>query len=351
MTVENTCIALKSNKQPRMLVLILLALTGCQSLGPPSTSPQPTSTVTNLASFDPWSMLVGEFDDNEQVWRAQTQTSGSKTVASKEITPLRVYQRVRVLEHKNEGSGLLLWQLEVLGAAPPLTAAWLYRVQLDNAGVSLVPYRATDPAAISARLGDSAKHFEVQPNEWAALDACALHGTMQAGHIIASVDQAACNALLPTLGASATLLPVRMDADADMLRVATFADQARSSTAMQEARRLRWFSGWAAINGAGSHATMESKDWHEHRNLRIHDEGGRLVVLWRDGSRSGYSFELEHLTYAGSQTRVLKLALIEDASGRIFSYVWANPGATSIGMHLGWVQVGLELQTSTGVTP
>ncbi len=343
-------IAMK-NVQIGMCVFFSLVLVGCQSFGGGASAPSPVaSKKTTLAASDPLSALVGEFDNNAQVWRVQAQSQSPAPQAAKgkpapvrEAVPLRVHQLVHLLEHKNAGSGLLLWQLDVTAAAPPVSATWLFRVTIDANGVTLLPYRAVDPAAIAARLGDAAKRFEVQPNEWIELDACALHGTMQAGHLVASVDQAGCAALLPGIGASAALLPLRIDADAEILRVATFADQARSATAQQEARRVRWFGGWAAINGAGPRATMESKDWHEQRNLRIHDEGGRIAVLWRDGSRSGYSVELSRQN-VGGESQVLKLALIEDASARTLSYVWANPDATRIGMHLGWIQVGLELQ-------
>ena len=339
------------NIQRGMCVFFSLALAGCQSFGGGASVPASVaSKMTTLAASDPLSALVGEFDNNAQVWRAQTQLQSpapqpakGKPAPIRETVPLRVHQLVHLLEHKNAGSALLLWQLDVTGAAPPVSATWLVRVTIDANGVTLLPYRAADPAAIAARLGDAAKRFAVQPNEWVELDACAMHGAMQNGHLVASVDQTRCASLLPGIGVSAALLPLRIDADAEILRVATFADQARSPTAQQEARRVRWFGGWAAINGAGPRATMESKDWHEQRNLRIHDEGGRLAVLWRDGSRSGYSVELSRQN-VGGESQVLKLALIEDASARALSYVWANPEATRIGMHLGWVQVGLELQ-------
>ncbi len=343
------------NIQRGMCIFFVLMLVGCQSFGGGASAPTTVaSKKTTLAASDPLSALVGEFDNNAQVWRVQSQLQSPAPPSAKgkpsirEAVPLRVHQLVHLLEHKNAGSGLMLWQLDVTGATPPVSAIWLFRVTIEANGVTLLPYRATDPATIAARLGDAAKRFEVQPNDWIELDACALHGTMQTGHLVASVDQASCAVLLPGIGASAALLPLRIDADAEMMRVATFADQARSPTALQEGRRVRWFGGWAAINGAGPRATMDSKDWHEQRKLRIHDEGGRLAVLWRDGSRSGYSVELSRQN-VGGESQVLKLALIEDASARTLSYVWANPEATRIGMHLGWLQVGLELQGEAAI--
>ena len=39
---------------------------------------------------------------------------------------------------------------------------------------------------------------------------------------------------------------------------------------------------------------------------------------------------------------MLKLSVVDDASGRTLAYAWTNPEATRIGINLGWVQVGLE---------
>ena len=39
---------------------------------------------------------------------------------------------------------------------------------------------------------------------------------------------------------------------------------------------------------------------------------------------------------------MLKLSVVEDASGRTLAYAWANDGASRIGISLGWLQVGLE---------
>jgi hypothetical protein len=43
---------------------------------------------------------------------------------------------------------------------------------------------------------------------------------------------------------------------------------------------------------------------------------------------------------------VLKLSVVGDADGATLAYAWANPEATRIGINLGWVQVGLDLETA-----
>ena len=63
-----------------------------------------------------------------------------------------------------------------------------------------------------------------------------------------------------------------------------------------------------------------------------------------DGSATPYLLELSQLTYQNTRQPILKLALIDQASGKSVSYTWANTDATMIGMNLGWFQAGLTLK-------
>jgi hypothetical protein len=77
------------------------------------------------------------------------------------------------------------------------------------------------------------------------------------------------------------------------------------------------------------------------KDLRLSSEGGRVELRWRDGAASGYSLELERTTYAERKLHVLQLNVVEDSSGQVMDYVWADPAAGAIGFNLGWLQVGL----------
>jgi hypothetical protein len=76
----------------------------------------------------------------------------------------------------------------------------------------------------------------------------------------------------------------------------------------------------------------------------MHDEGQRWRLLDADGQPSGWSIELARLTYQETRTAVLKLGLIEDATGDTVAYSWANPEAERIGINLRWAQIGLTLK-------
>ena len=104
----------------------------------------------------------------------------------------------------------------------------------------------------------------------------------------------------------------------------------------------RWFSGWAAINGGGPQARADNTDWHMQNDLRLSSDGARVALHWRDGVATGYSLELAHASYPGRKLVALQLNVIEDKTGKSITYVWADDKADSIGLNLGWLQVGLQ---------
>ena len=106
-------------------------------------------------------------------------------------------------------------------------------------------------------------------------------------------------------------------------------------------RKARYFEGWVWIKHAGPQAAPEDKRASFTKRLLLHTEGQRAPVLYEDGSASPYLLELAQLTYQNTRKPILKLALIDRASGKSVSYIWANTEATMIGMNLSWFQAGM----------
>ncbi len=323
--------AMKRSIQMGMAVLLLTGLWGCQALTPAHPSKSNPAGPEKISPRTLAEMLSGEYDNHEQVWRSQNATPAAP-----------VHHRLLLAAHQAENHAVLLWRLDLM-AKTPLTAIWLYRIEsrADGKSIQLIPHRAIDPSKMAARVSDP-KPFEFNDAEWTAFPACTLVGEWKHAQLNAAVDRILCNAVLPELGETSALLPLRVSNLEEGLSVATLADQARGEDADERARRVRWFGGWSALNGAGPQAKADSNDWHSRYDLRLHNEGGRTPLRWRDGAASGYSIELSRLTYAESKTPVLKLAVIEDASGKTLIYTWANPEATRIGINMGWLQIGLE---------
>lgn len=289
-----------------LFLAAVLALTACQT-GPAS---RPTTSGSGPA-------LAGVFDNHEQAWAARQ--------AGEILVPA-----VR-LQLEEPAAGWSLWQVQMQGERP-LQAQWAFRLVQEAGSMRLVPYRPPAPGAA----------FDT--TTWIALDACALKGRAEAGRLQVNADPAACGLLAPGLGPDAALLPLVVEREGEWLRVRLYADLARGPEARAEARRVREYRGWAAVNGAGPEASADSRDWHLQQDLVLGSEGGEAPLRWRDGGEAGWSLRLERLTFQEGSVPVLRLAAIDNADGSVLAYAWADPDARRIGLNLGWLQVGLERQ-------
>ena len=310
-----------------------LLLAGCQSLAAGGASGRPDAAARDeLARLA--AAVAGEYDNHEQVAHA-----------GNGVTLMHVAHDLRVVEQQRDHVDWV-WRLRSSGGSP-LTSSWLMRAQASENGrrIRITPYRPLDAAAAEAPFATDpkAKPFRFVAEQWAELAPCAQDGAWEAGKFSAAANVEACSVLLPGLGEAAALLPLRFSIDGDMLHVATFADSPRGADAAEDARRVRWFEGWAAINGGGPQAKAGNQDWHFDRDLRLSSEGGRAAIRWRDGAASGYTLELERTNYPERKLVVLQLNVIEDASGKALTYVWTDPQAAAIGLNLGWLQAGFSL--------
>jgi len=318
--------------------LLILFLAGCQAAATGTRRP----AGEGAGDADPLARLLralpGDYDNHEQVAHAAATRKSDGAIA-----PLQVQHGLRVVESGRDGA-IVLWRLAIAGQST--TAVWLLRVQAttDARHLRLLPFRPLDAAVAQKQFADPATAFRFDPAQWAALEPCAQSGQWDNAAFSASASVEACSALLPGLGQDAALLPLRFSVAQDMLHVATFADTSRGGDAVEDARRVRWFDGWAAINGGGPQARSDNNDWHLQRDLHLSSEGGRVNLRWRDGAASGYSLQLERTSYPERKLSVLQLEVIEDSSGRVVTYAWADPAVGSLGFNLGWLQVGFVQQ-------
>lgn len=106
-------------------------------------------------------------------------------------------------------------------------------------------------------------------------------------------------------------------------------------------RKARYFEGWLWFRNAGPGALPEDKNTSFTAKYLMHSEGQRMPVLFQDGSPSPYLIELATLTYQNTRKPVLKFTLMDSATLKTLTYVWANADAHTIGMNLGWFQAGV----------
>jgi hypothetical protein len=226
------------------VVPIVGMVSGCQLPSPRIGNAAPSGA----AAVRLGEVLAGDYDNDEQVRQAHAGVHAGTRVA---VPHLR--EQWRLLSHDRDHD-LWLWHWQSQDPPGTATADWLYRVGAgtDAGHVVLTPFRAIDPAAVKTALADK-KNFKFDAAQWAELTPCAMTGEWKNAQFSANTSAAACSVLLPGLGESASLLPLRLTLDGDMLRATTFADQARGTDAGIDARRLggdHW--GWSAGQGRQS---------------------------------------------------------------------------------------------------
>ena len=114
--------------------------------------------------------------------------------------------------------------------------------------------------------------------------------------------------------------------------------------------RVPVYTGWAALNGAGAQMRATNDDWHLQNDLHLM-LGQRVPLHWRDGKPAGYALELSRRDYPERHLVVLQVDVIDEASGKVLAYAWADANAASIGINLGWLQVGLQREGTPPPAP
>src|SRR5262249_27831806 len=151
---------------------------------PPRAGASHADAIERLASS-----LSGEFDNHEQVQRLGAEAKVGTTVAA-----LHVHHTWRLVDRGRDAT-VFLWHLQ--NATSGASTIWLYRVSAAADHLTLMPYRATAPAAVAAELADPKRTFKFEPEQWAALEACAQSGNWEKDTFSAAANGEACRALLP----------------------------------------------------------------------------------------------------------------------------------------------------------
>lgn len=110
---------------------------------------------------------------------------------------------------------------------------------------------------------------------------------------------------------------------------------------IDQARRVIEYRGWISMKRQHLDPAAADNDYVFMNDVEFHNEGFVQPLLDRDGTKTGYSIELARLTQQTTRTEVLKIGVIEDASGKTLRYAWTDPFADRIGINLRWITSGL----------
>ncbi len=108
-----------------------------------------------------------------------------------------------------------------------------------------------------------------------------------------------------------------------------------NDTRLEFHRQLN-YQGWAGRQD------KDSGEWLLAQPFALHNQGDS-VELFDNADRSlGYRVELARIIYRSDQPEVLRLAVIDNDSGKQVAYAWASTTAARIGINLGWLQIGMQ---------
>jgi hypothetical protein len=292
----------------------------------------------------------GEWDNHEQVWQQKGDAETKKIEKIDDPIP-HTHHIFAPVKAPKLGEHIFYVQQSSDGDLTKVYRQRIYRFSVDEkeAAVKLEIFTPLDEKAfLNAHL---------KPQQFAALDATALKATPGCEVLWRYV--AASNEFQGTMKANACSFVSQRSAKRiivnDTLKLTEseiwINDQARdeqgnhvfgskTNTPVKN-RKVRYFDGWVYFNRAGKDAQKTDITFSSRRDLRLHTEGQTIPILFDDGSESPYLLQLAQLTYQNTKTPILKLALIDKATNKSMTYIWANTEATRIGMNLGWFQVGL----------
>ncbi len=304
----------------------------------------------SLAHFMSW--FVGEYSNHEQVWQQKQDAEKTATgipadpflnmhhlfapVTINALGPNLVFVRQRRADEPNKILRQRLYRFSQSGAQSIKLEIFSFVDEDKYRDLHLKPelQNALTNKAITATPGcDVLWRYDVALSAYLGSmpkDVCKIDSKMFKKTVLVNDD----------LRLTASEIWINDQArDSKGARVWGRADQQPNKN-----RKLRYFSGWAYINRDGIKATKLSNKFSAQRNILMHNEGQRVPLLFDNGKATGYAIELAQLTYQETGVPILKLALIDEQTGKSLSYIWSDTTATRIGMNLQWLQVGLTVK-------
>lgn len=305
-------------------------------------------TAADLQRLVGW--FGGEWDNHEQVWQQKNETEANKVEKIDDPIP-HTHHIFAPVKAPKLGEHIFHVQQSSDGDLKKVYRQRIYRFSVEEkeAAVKLEIFTPLEERAFF--------NAHLKPQQFLALETTALkaapgcevlwryvpassefQGTMKAN---------ACSFVSPRSGKRIIVNDTLKLTESEIW----INDQARdeqgnyvfgSKTNMPvKNRKVRYFDGWVYFNRAGKDAQKTDVTFSSRRDLRLHTEGQTIPILFDDGAKSPYLLQLAQLTYQNTKTPILKLALIDKATNKSITYIWANTDATRIGMNLGWFQVGL----------
>ena len=187
---------------------------------------------------------------------------------------------------------------------------------------------------------------DLAPADLRNVPGCNVYWRFEGDHYVGEMDEGACFYYSENMGQNIYITDtLRLTADEIWIGDKAYDEDGNQLFGREEPhrnRKVRQFGGWGAIErGAFAPDADNPDEMLLVPDLRLHNEGQIMPLVTAEGDATGYSVELARLTYQNTRVAVLKLGILDSATGETVAYSWANPGAGRIGINLGWLQVGM----------
>lgn len=309
----------------------VLLCSACAGRGPAAPS---AASTASTAEFLGW--IEGEWSNNEQVWQQGVDEKAGRPVADPVERILTQVVRVEA-----PGLGRHVLYARERGDGVGLLRQRLYVLEADGTALRLTPYVVREAAMAQRIEQDPTQAAALTMEDVHTLPGCASIWTRATASYRGRIEPSSCRY---ERDGREYRLEGEFELGTTMLRWQERefdpSGGARWLWGRLVSRKLRYFDGWAVLHRKGPDAQPGDDDYLIVRPLRLHSEGQIVELKWEDGRPTGYALELAQLTYQSSGIPILKLALIEQSSGKSFAYTWTNPEAKRIGINLRWIQAG-----------
>jgi len=294
-----------------LLLLASAALAGCVSSAPRSTTTDPSvrdGVAAVLQSLQ--RNLPGSYNNH-----LQTRTDSD---ASQSIAHLRLQ-----IEPGDSNGRFLVTQHDVSGSLPARQYVWQFGASED--GRLLMEFAPR----IHGEIGRACR-LELLPTQGNA-----IHGSTQAEQCLIPNEEGLQLGLMKEY----LLAPGSIEIGERLIDLQQ--QSAVSSDTRLRFRRELSYSGWAGRK------LDSDTDWRLAQPFKLHNQGDRIALIDQLEQPLGYHLQLMQLRYREDQPEILRLALIDSNSNEQIAFAFADSNASQIGLHLGWLQVGLQLAALT----
>lgn len=320
-------------------IFLLLFLVASRAVG---------GSEPGLAHFLGW--FGGEYDNHEQVW--QQAEDGVPATGRHE----HIHHIFRPVPVPALGENVFFVRQYMDGDYDKVYRQRLYRFSEEADGrVRLAIYRFRDEDPYRNADREPALVADLTREDLIHRPGCDVFWQWREDRYLGEMPDGACHFYSERQGKT-IIIDDSLTLTADELRISDRAVDEEGNVVFGRDeshinRKVRYFTGWALIDHShlerlGRSVPLEPGDKNVNffADLRLHNEGQVLPLVTADGQESGYAIQLAQLTYGNTGVAILKLGLIEQASGNTFTYTWTDPAATRIGINLRWLQVGLTAE-------